>query len=148
MSGLAPLKRHHGVLEPTGFEKFSDIFDDFFRSTWLPRKALLVDNFKLDVKEAEKEYCVEAEMPGVKKEEISISLDDEMLTIAVKREKEIKEERKNYIHQERNVSSMKRSVYLEGAKLEGIQAKLSDGVLNIVIPKADKAEKATNIPID
>ena len=109
---------------------------------------MIVDNFKLDVKEADKEYCVEAEMPGIKKEEISISLDDEMLTIAVKKEKEVKEERKNYIHQERNVSSMERSVYLEGAKLEGIQAKLTDGVLNIIIPKADKSEKAANIHID
>ena len=72
MSGLVPSKRHHGVLEPTGFEKFSDMVDDVFRSAWLPRKTLIMDNFKLDVKEATTEYCVEAEMPGIKKEEISI----------------------------------------------------------------------------
>ena len=69
MSGLAPLRRHHGSLVPTSFERFSDMFDDFFQNSWLPRKSLIAETFKLDVQETDKEYLVEAEMPGIKKEQ-------------------------------------------------------------------------------
>ncbi len=148
MSGLMPFRRRHALPEPSSFERFSDMFDDFFHNTWLPRRSLILENFKMDVQETDKEYRVEAEMPGIKKEEICVNLEDGRLTIAVKREKEVKEERKNYIHQERSVSSMERSVYLEYAKAEGITAKLADGVLEIVVPKVEKTEKPTQIVIE
>ena len=148
MSGLAPLRRHHGSLVPTSFERFSDMFDDFFQNNWLPRKSLIAETFKLDVQETDKEYLVEAEMPGVKKEDICISLAEGTLTIAAKKEEEIKEEKKNYIHQERSVSSVQRSIYLADAQAEGIKAKLTDGVLCVAIPKTDKKEKHQTIVIE
>ena len=148
MSGLAPLRRHHGSLVPTSFERFSDMFDDFFQNSWLPRKSLIAETFKLDVQETDKEYLVEAEMPGIKKEDICISLTEGTLTIAAKKEESIKEEKKNYIHQERSVSSVQRSIYLADAQAEGIKAKLTDGVLNISIPKADKKEQQRSIVIE
>ena len=148
MSGLAPLRRHHGSLVPTSFERFSDMFDDFFQNSWLPRKSLIAETFKLDVQETDKEYLVEAEMPGVKKEDICINLTEGTLTIAAKKEETIKEEKKNYIHQERSVSSVQRSIYLADAQAEGIKAKLTDGVLNISIPKTDKNETPPTIVLD
>ena len=148
MSGLMPFRRRHALPEPSSLERFSDMFDDFFHNTWLPRRSLILENFKVDVQESDKEYRVEAELPGVKKEEICVNLEEGRLTIAVKREKEVKEERKNYIHQERSVSAMERTVYLELAKPDGVTAKLTDGVLEVVVPKQEQTEKPAPIVIE
>ena len=148
MAGLVPFNRNKLSVRPTGgFEDFYNMLDDFFSDRWFPSRSLAADTFKVDVQEHENEYCIEAEMPGVKKEEINLELNEGKLTISVNREEEVEENKKNYIHRERRISSMQRAVYLADADSEGINAKLENGVLNITIPKLKKADNTIKIDI-
>jgi HSP20 family protein len=148
MAGLIPFNRKYVATLPTGFENFYNMLDDFFSDGSGFRRNLAKDTFKLDVEEIEGAFKIQAELPGVKKEEIGLELEDGKLTISVKKEESLEEDRKNYIHRERRSSSMTRSVYLGDAKAEGIKARLEDGILSILIEKEQKVIKAIPIEIN
>lgn len=147
MTGLVPFNRRNTGLLSTGFEDFYNMLDDFFDS-WSPRRSLERDTFKINVQQNESEYLIEAELPGVKKDEIDVDLNEGRLTISVKREEKINEEKKNYIHRESRFASMSRSIYLADAESNGIKAKLDNGILNITVPRQEKAVKSKKIEIE
>ena len=149
MAGLVPFNRRRKDLMSTGFDDFQNMLDDFFAEDWSRPRSLMKDTFKIDVKEDEKEYMVEAELPGVKKEDLSLSIEDGRLCISVNKE-EVKEDKdeKNYIHRERRYTSMQRNVFLAEAADEGIKAKLEEGVLIITLPKKVQKDKSRAIEIE
>lgn len=148
MTGLVPFNRKNTGLLNTGFEDFYNMLDDFFSDNWSSRRSLEKDTFKINVQQNDNEYLIEAELPGVKKEEINIDMNDGRLNISVNREEKINEEKKNYIHRESRFSSMSRSIYLDDADSKGIKAKLDNGVLNITVPRQEKAIAAEKIEIE
>ena len=110
---------------------FQDLFDDsMFNAN---NKHLM----KTDIKEDEKKYDIEIEMPGFKKEDIKISLNNSYLTVEANVEKkEEKEEKKHYIYHERYYGAMSRSYYVGNTiKEEDINAKFENGILHLEIPK-------------
>ena len=129
---------------------FNSIFPSFFDDGFRLLKGFgsefeQILNGKCDFEESENEYVVELEVPGVKKEEIDISLKKETLTINWNR----KNEKKSKIGKskyERSEGSFSRSFSVEGANSEKIEAELKNGVLKIVVPKLEKV-KAKNITI-
>lgn len=143
MAGLVPFNRKNKLIGPS-FEDFYGMLDDFFSDDIVPRRSLIRDTFKLDVEEKDKEYVIEAELPGVKKEEVSLEINEGHLKISIKREEIIDEEKRNFVHKERRYSSMTRSIYLKDAKSEDIKAKLDNGVLNITVPKKESDKVMTN----
>lgn len=147
MAGLVPFNRNRN-LRTNGWDGFYNMLDDFFNDTWLPTRSLMSDTFKVDVVESEKEYAVEAELPGVKKEEVDLAFSDGRLVLSVKREESTEEKDRNYIHKERRFSSMQRSIYLADAAGDGITAKLEDGVLRVTVPKAEKKDAGRTIDIE
>jgi HSP20 family protein len=147
MAGLVPYRRGLRI----GNERFPDVYDmlqDFLGDSWPPGKALSQDTFKIDVQDNKNEYIIEAELPGTKKEEVNVDINDGRLTIFVKREETVNEEKKNYIHKERRYCSMSRGIYLVDAQAEGIKAKLENGILNIIVPKQDKALNRSRVEIE
>ena len=129
----------------TGLIPFSrNFFSDWTMNDW----NIGSDVFKIDVKETDKQYTVDAELPGVRKEEINLNTDDRMLSISVNREENVNEEKENYIHRERRASSMSRSIRLADANLGDIKAKLDGGVLTVMIPKQDKSAAGRRIEIE
>lgn len=146
MAALIPFNRNLGIRTP-GFEDFYNMLDDFFSDTW-SKRSLAKGTFKVDVRDSEKEYLIEAELPGVKKEEVDIELFEGRLTISVNREENVQEEKGNYLHRERLSSSMLRSIYLADAKAEGITAKMQDGVLSVHVPKNVKEDHSVKINIE
>jgi HSP20 family protein len=151
MAGLIPLNRRGSNLTRTGagFNDFHNMLDDFFSDNWLQQgRNLARDTFKIDIEESETEYRIEAELPGIKKEEINLSIEEDNLCISVNRTEEANNEGKNYIHRERRASSMSRRVRLANARLDDIKAKLDEGVLSVSIPKQDKAESMRKIEIE
>lgn len=148
MTGLVPFNRKNSGLLNTGFDEFYNMLDDFFTDNWSPRRSLARDTFKINVQQNEEAYLIEAELPGVNKDEIDIDLNEGRLIISVKREENINEEKKNYIHRESRFSAMSRSVYLADADTKGIKAKLDNGVLNITVPRQEKIVKAEKIEIE
>lgn len=143
MAGLVPFNRKNKLIGPS-FEDFYGMLDDFFSDDIVPRRSLIRDTFKLDVEEKDKEYVIEAELPGVKKEEVSLEINEGHLRISIKREETIDEEKRNFVHKERRYSSMTRSIYLKDAKSEDIKAKLDNGVLYITVPKKESDKGMTN----
>ena len=64
MAGLVPFNKRKSSLSRSGFGDFYSMLDDFFSNTWpWPTRSFFPDTFRLDVKESEKEYNVEAEIP-------------------------------------------------------------------------------------
>ena len=153
MPGLIPFNRNKNTSlarTGTGFEDFYNMLDDFFNDGFLsnPSRNLLRDTFKIDIQEKDNEYLIEAELPGIKKEEIDLSIDNDNLCISVNREEESNKDGKNYIHRERRSSSMSRRVRLAGAKLEDIKAKLEGGILVVTIPKDARVATSRKIDIE
>ena len=128
------------------FPDIFDVFDDFFNhSSSYP--SYKDSSFKIDVKDNEKEYLIEAEVPGVAKDQICLDYDDGRLTIVVNKNEEIEEEKENYLHRERRSSSMRRGIYLNDINEDAIKAELKDGVLSIKAPKLGKPNKGRRIDI-
>ena len=148
MTGLVPFNRKNTGLLNTGFEDFYNMLDDFFYDAWPSKKYFARDTFKIDVQENDNEYLVEAELPGVNRDEVNIEMNEGRLNISIQREESINEENKNYVHKERRFSSMSRSLYLDDAKSTGIKAKLENGVLSIIVPKENKPNKSVKIDIE
>ena len=151
MAGLVPFNRRKKMgLANTGvgFEDFHNMLDDFFSGSVFPSRNLLRDTFKIDIEEKEKEYLIEAELPGIRKDEVNLNVEDDYLCISVNRTDEVNHDGKNFIHRERSVSSMNRRVRLAEADLDSIKAKLEDGVLTVTIPKDEKVNNVRTINID
>lgn len=146
MAGLIPFNRNKSLFNTNRFDDFYNVMDDFFNDM-LPSRFLMNDTFKIDVMESEKEYLVEAELPGIKKEDISLELVEGRLTIEVICEDSIEDKKNNYIHKERKIGAMKRSIYLQDIASEGICAKFDNGLLKINIPKISKEENSYKIDI-
>ena len=113
---------------------FQDLFDDSMFK--VNNKHLM----KTDIKEDEKKYDIEIEMPGFKKEDIKISLNNSYLTVEANVDsKEEKEEKKHYIYHERYYGAMSRSYYVGNTlREEDINARFENGILHIEIPKKQK----------
>lgn len=148
MSDLVPFNKKKTGLLGMDFDDFNHGLDNFFARGWPAFGNFAKDTFRLDVEEKDEEYSIEADLPGVKKEEVKVDLDDGRLTISVEREEKTEEEKKNYVHKERKYSSMSRSVYLDCINEEGIKAKLEEGVLSITIPKAKKTDTSKRIDVE
>ncbi|MDR1891147.1 MAG: Hsp20 family protein, partial [Puniceicoccales bacterium] len=120
-----------GVLMTTiSVELSADCFDDFcdqihglFDMRCCDHRSSCA-GFKMDVKSTEKEYVVEAEMPGIKKDEIDLVIDDQVLCISVHREKNIADEKDDYLHRERFASIAERNICLRDADFKQTKAKL------------------------
>lgn len=98
----------------------------------------------VEIDEKEKEYCVKAELPGVKKEDLDIDLEKNRLTISAKKEEERKEDTKGFRKSEFKYGEFSRTVYFpDEIDIEKTTAKLEHGILRIEAPKIN-AEKVTS----
>jgi HSP20 family protein len=103
----------------------------------------------MDVKETDKEIVVEAELPGIDDKDISLSLQDGILTIKGEKKLERDEEKENYRMMERRHGSFQRSVRLPDTVDEDkVEASFNNGVLKVSLPKRPEAiGKQRTIPI-
>ncbi|RMG41982.1 MAG: Hsp20/alpha crystallin family protein [Candidatus Dadabacteria bacterium] len=114
------------------------LISDFFTSPlWEAGRQVMHRSFPVDILETDKDYVLKADMPGVREEDLDITLENEVLTIALKHKGEVeKEEEGTYHYRERSFSSVSRSFKLPSiADDANIEAELKDGVLQLRIPK-------------
>ncbi len=121
-----------------------NLFDDFFDTVSRPIKAIrqapIPQVMRTDVKESEKGFTLDIDLPGYKKEDISAELKDGYLTVSAKTsdEHEDKEEDGTYIRRERSFGSCSRSFYIgEDIVDSEIKAKFEDGILRVYVPKKE-----------
>lgn len=125
------------------------LFDDLGGDMWREPAPLTGPAFtpSCDIEETDRQYLMNFDLPGVKKEDIKIELQDRVLTVSGERKEEKKDEKKNRYQSERFYGSFSRSFTLpEQVKAEQVEAHYKDGVLQLVVPKP-QASKATQIKI-
>ena len=150
MFGLVPFAKN--ISKDDDFNSLFNIFDEpFFHNTLLPLSA--TKSFKVDVKDLGSAYELTAELPGIKKENISLNYDKDYLTIKTTVDKEEKsddtaKETAKYLRRERYYGEMQRSFYIGDIDSDNIKASYKDGVLTVTLPKTTKKETATTINVD
>lgn len=104
---------------------------------------------KVDIIQNEKEVIVKADVPGVKKEDISVTVTDDTITIRGEVKSDLEEKKENYFHAERFYGTYSRTLPLPTLVAgDKSVAKFQDGVLTVTIPKAFKPEKGHVVSID
>lgn len=124
------------------------LFDNWF-SSGLPATENGFFAPRVEVKEKKNRYLITAELPGVKKEDIHVTLENGILTIEAESNQEDKEEKDGkVIRQERRYGKLMRSFSVgNNVKQEDIKAKLDDGLLKLEVPKGKEADQPRRIEI-
>ncbi|MDC7953777.1 Hsp20/alpha crystallin family protein [Liquorilactobacillus mali] len=125
---------------------FSNLGHSFFEGAKSFNQAL-----KTDIKETDNAFDVKVDVPGINKEDISLSYDNGILSISAKRDSFEDESDKdgNIITSERSYGSYSRQYRLPNIIKDQISAKYTDGVLEITLPKSKKTSSSENqIKID
>ena len=133
-----------GDLEPfrSLHDRFERLFDEFGKLPAVTggEKALMVP--RVDVKETDTGFELTAELPGVDKKDIDIRVSDNVVTIKAEKKSSREEKEKDYHLVERSFGSFQRSLSLPcDVDSKRVEASLTDGVLKLVLPKAEHAEE-------
>ena len=140
---LRPVKRSAERSITKFQDAFSDLFNRFFENwdlipsmegrTWWPL---------LDVNERENEFVIRAELPGMKSEDIQLTVQGNVLTISGEKLEKTEEEKKGkYYHVERRYGSFRRDVTLPSSvDADKIEAGMENGVLTVTLPKTEQAK--------
>nr|WP_010883722.1 Hsp20/alpha crystallin family protein [Streptococcus thermophilus]AAF04361.1 low molecular weight heat stress protein [Streptococcus thermophilus] len=124
-----------------------DFFEDFSRNLFNDLRSNLI---KTDIHETDNEYIVEAELPGISKDNIQVTYEDGVLTISGQQQIDTVDEDKKgkLIRSERSLTSVRRQYLLENVKEDEIKASYSDGILKVTLPKDSNKEIKKSIPIE
>lgn len=131
--------------------KYYDLIDDVFDNLTSSFRQETI--MKTDIKEKDGNYLMEVELPGYKKENVSVDLEDGYLTIKAERHEsnEAKDVYDKVIRQERYSGSMQRSFYVgKNITVEDVKARFEDGILHLTVPshKELPAPQAKSITIE
>lgn len=142
---------------------FDDFFNDFDGRAYIteakpqnknqkPAQSAQADQLmRTDIKETEDQYLLTIDLPGFKKENIQVTVENDCLTIAAHADAE-KQENARYLRRERYAGSLKRAFYVgEGVEQGDIKAQFQNGVLRLTIPKQkpqEAVEESKYISID
>ena len=136
------------MINITRFDPFNDLVDDLFKGFLVRPVQYDGRGMKVDVAEKNGAYTVTAELPGVRKEDIQVTIDGAEVTLAAeaKHEKEVKQDER-VLHTERAFGKLSRSFTLPQEVDEArAEAKFRDGVLELTLPKkAAPARKQVTI---
>ena len=131
--------------------EMNQLFDDFFGGR-VPRRWLKAEEGlwtpNVDVSETKDEIVVTAEMPGMKKEDIKLSVQENVITLSGEKKSEEEKKDANFYRLERSFGSFCRSFTLPTpVEAEKIKASFKDGILKVTLPKSEKV-KPQEIPIN
>ena len=136
-----------------------DLFDDFFNDPFgmmnvsegrSPLYGKHAKNLmKTDIREKEDGYELAVDLPGFKKDEISLDIKDGYLTIAAQKglDKDEQDKKGRVLRQERYAGACSRSFYVGNVKPADVKAKYEDGVLSVIVPKEDVKKLASSTAI-
>lgn len=128
------------------YNNFPTLFDSFFGTPAIVRYQKPTTNLPaVNIKEDETSYTLFLAVPGVKKENFAVNLEQNKLTIAFKQEEATTEQTEKYTIKEFGYQAFERSFRLpKNVNTEGISAAYVDGILNVTLPKIEpKVEEPT-----
>ena len=131
-----------------------EFFEDFPPRRWMetfepfgwkwPMGIDFERSFRIDLMDREKELIVRAELPGVEKDDVDVSISGDRLTICATREFEEEDEREDFYRHELGYGKLVRTVALPvEVDAEHIHAELKEGILQVTLPKIRVAERHT-----
>ncbi|MDB2414213.1 Hsp20/alpha crystallin family protein [Rickettsiales bacterium] len=131
-------------------QEINQVFDDFFNGfqNELPTSSLWAGNnlltLPVDVIENDKSFKIEAELPGLKQEDVDVTINDNYLTIKAEKKASKEDKEDNYVRRERFYGSYQRTISLpETANADKAKASFKKGVLWVEIPKKEEAVKSS-----
>jgi HSP20 family protein len=128
-----PLSRRGASRSPWSLVRdMSDLLD------WdlIPAATTGLEGMPLNIEETDERYQVEAELPGVKRDEVQLSMDGNVLTISVSQKEEKEEKERRFVRRERRMRTAERQIQLPLANEQGdVKAQLANGILTIEVPK-------------
>lgn len=129
--------------------EFDRFFDHAFSGFW-GNDFQGLNGFRADVLDQGSQYLLQAELPGFRKEDISVDLSGDMLTITASHTEDTdkSDDKKNYIRKERKYQSYQRSFYVEGVTPSEIDAEYKNGILEITFPKKETLSNEENKRIE
>lgn len=130
------------------FDWLNNWFDDNFFNTPVMAQTTTTAP-AVNVKEDNKQYVMEVAVPGLKKEQVNMSIDkDGYLTLSIENKNEQKDENKKeyYLRREFSYTSYRQSYALpDNVNADKIEANVADGVLKVVLPKVEKKEEKEDV---
>ena len=131
-------RKNHSVSTFNPFHDFDDLERAFFSDNAL-------SEFKTDIQDKGDSFLLEADLPGFKKEDIHVDVDDGRLTISAERHSnyEDKDKKGNFLRCERSYGSYARSFDISGIDAAQIKAAYNDGVLRVTLPKQTQVPAST-----
>jgi len=112
--------------------------DDFFRPFF--EMMSVGRTLPVDIRDEGPHYLLEAELPGIDKQNLSLEVKEGVLTISANQEQETRREEANYLCSERRTGRVSRSFTLENIDEAAISAEFADGILRMKLPKQTKPE--------
>ncbi|XP_038709834.1 17.5 kDa class I heat shock protein-like [Tripterygium wilfordii] len=131
--------RRNSVFDPFSLDVWDPFKDFTFPSTSLSHENSAFVNTRVDWKETPEAHVFKADLPGLKKEEIKVEIEDDRV-LQISGEKSMEKEEKNdtWHRVERSSGKFMRKFRLpENAKLEGVKASMENGVLTVTVPKEE-----------
>lgn len=123
MFELTPYSTRRSMMDPFNF------FSDFFGTNNAPMEL------STDITDKGDSFVLEADLPGFKKDDIKIDLENDRLTIKAERHSNTETTKNGYVRRERSFGSFERSFDVSGIDTAGIKANYTDGVLTLTLPK-------------
>lgn len=139
---LVPYVKRNSSL--SAFDPFREL-DELERAFFGDQRNTKFAAFSTDIKDNGDHFTLEADLPGVKKEDIKLDLTDNVLTITAERHSEYEENDKkhHYVRCERSYGSYQRSFDTSGIDTDKIDAEFVDGVLKLTLPKIKEVKPET-----
>ncbi len=136
------------VLKDFGHD-FDHVFDSFFRMPSTMKSCNCDFMPSVDITDDKDHVRIDVELPGMKKEDIKVTVEDSVLTVSGERKTKSEEKDKNYIRTERSYGTFARSFTLsDDINTENIKADYKDGILSVSLAKQEKAKpKEINVEV-
>ena len=135
---------------PASFSRFENEMGDLMERFFTKEEDWALTRFTpaLNLSETENEYEVTLELPGIEREHVNVEIKEGDLWISGEKHEEREEKEKTFHRVERRNGEFRRLVHLPGAvKEDTVEAKFTDGVLTITVPKSEEA-KPKRIPVN
>jgi len=150
MSNLESVPKKGSLVNSNSNQNFptlSNWLDDIFNRDLIP--SVFTSNFntgitlpKVNIKETANDFAVEMAVPGLKKSDFQIEIDNQVLSISTETKEENERKEENYTRREFGYSSFKRTFTLpESVNADKINASYNEGILSILLPKKEEAKQ-------